>query len=386
MGQLRVGYHFFEVGNGIPIHISKRGTIYTDRLTGTAYINKDNLSYWNVFTDDNITGGTNNPYIVSGSYSNGTTTLFNNSGGTIVITGYYTGSTDIFVTGGTYSNGTATFRNNTGGTFNVTGFTSTDINVSAVTFDTNNTLHVVKNNGVEYTALINNLSGLTVTGSVKNGLANTTTGLYSHAEGTGTTATGDYSHSEGSGTTSIGVGSHAEGVGTISDGDYQQVLGRYNATGFTNASMIIGNGTSNSNRSNLVLFFPTGVTFNQQLSAPTISATTYLGISLLTVTAKTGNYTVLPSQTNYYFTNEGAAGAISFTLPSASINLIYTFINQTGNQLDIIAGSGDTIRSGLNVSAAAGTISTFDIGSSITLVAINSTEWIATSSNGTWVF
>jgi hypothetical protein len=44
MGQLREGYHFFEVGNGIPIHISKRGTIYTDRLTGTAYINKDNLS------------------------------------------------------------------------------------------------------------------------------------------------------------------------------------------------------------------------------------------------------------------------------------------------------------------------------------------------------
>lgn len=29
---------------------------------------------------------------------------------------------DIFVTGGTYSNGTATFTNNSGGTFNVTGF------------------------------------------------------------------------------------------------------------------------------------------------------------------------------------------------------------------------------------------------------------------------
>jgi hypothetical protein len=29
---------------------------------------------------------------------------------------------DVFVTGGTYSNGTVTFRNNTGGTFNVTGF------------------------------------------------------------------------------------------------------------------------------------------------------------------------------------------------------------------------------------------------------------------------
>jgi len=36
--------------------------------------------------------------------------------------GYITGYTDTYVTGGTYSNGTATFTNSTGGTFNVTGF------------------------------------------------------------------------------------------------------------------------------------------------------------------------------------------------------------------------------------------------------------------------
>jgi hypothetical protein len=34
------------------------------------------------------------------------------------------GNTDVFVTGGTYSAGTTTFTNNTGGTFNVTGFTA----------------------------------------------------------------------------------------------------------------------------------------------------------------------------------------------------------------------------------------------------------------------
>ena len=34
-----------------------------------------------------------------------------------------TGNTDVFVTGGTYSAGTITFTNNTGGTFNVTGVT-----------------------------------------------------------------------------------------------------------------------------------------------------------------------------------------------------------------------------------------------------------------------
>src|ERR1044072_8825071 len=334
MSQIREGHHFFEVGNGIPTHISKRGTIYTDRLTGTAYINKNNLSYWNTFTDAAITGGTSNPFIVSGSYSNGVTTLFDNSGGTITITGYFTGNTEVFVTGGTYTNGTATFRNNTGGTFSVTGFTSTDINVSAVTFDTNNTLHVVKNNGIEYTALINNLSGLTVNGSLKSGQGNTTNGSYSHAEGQNTTtmnqashaegastiaggwyshaegnstnASGDsshaegvltlslaegshaegintisngwYSHAEGRGTTTIADASHAEGIGTISDVIGQHVQGKFNLTGITNSLMVIGNGSSNASRSNLAVFYPTGVTFNQKISAPTISATTYLGL------------------------------------------------------------------------------------------------------------
>lgn len=36
----------------------------------------------------------------------------------------FSGNTDTYVTGGTYSSGTATFTNNTGGTFNVTGFTT----------------------------------------------------------------------------------------------------------------------------------------------------------------------------------------------------------------------------------------------------------------------
>jgi hypothetical protein len=41
-------------------------------------------------------------------------------GGTFNVTGFNT-TTEVFVTGGTYTDGTATFRNNTGGTFNVIG-------------------------------------------------------------------------------------------------------------------------------------------------------------------------------------------------------------------------------------------------------------------------
>jgi hypothetical protein len=39
------------------------------------------------------------------------------------VTGLTQGTTEVFVTGGTYTDGTATFRNNTGGTF-VIGFSA----------------------------------------------------------------------------------------------------------------------------------------------------------------------------------------------------------------------------------------------------------------------
>ena len=66
-------------------------------------------------TGSNFTGGT-----VSGAtnFTNGLTA------NTISATTYYNLPTDVFVTGGTYSAGTATFTNNTGGTFNVTGFST----------------------------------------------------------------------------------------------------------------------------------------------------------------------------------------------------------------------------------------------------------------------
>jgi len=97
--------------------------VYTNTISAT--------TYFNLPTDVRVTGGT---------YSNGTTTFTNNTGGTFTVTGFSTGgtsSTDTFVTGATYSNNTFTFRNNTGGTFNVlfntvTGLTSTGTIASSV--------------------------------------------------------------------------------------------------------------------------------------------------------------------------------------------------------------------------------------------------------------
>jgi hypothetical protein len=92
------------------------------------------------------------------------------------------------------------------------------------------------------------------------------TGEYSHAEGTSTIASGSYSHAEGGGSYAIGQSSHAEGYLTITKGDYshaegfntvtsgsyQHVQGQYNISSSAQSAFIIGNGTSDAARSNLI--------------------------------------------------------------------------------------------------------------------------------------
>lgn len=105
-----------------------------------------------------------------------------------------------------------------------------------------------------------------ITGSLSQGLNTIASGGYSHAEGTSTisrgygshaegwntTSTGSWSHTEGISTMAFGEGSHAEGFVTVALGDYQHVQGAYNISSSAKTAFIIGNGTSNSTRSNLV--------------------------------------------------------------------------------------------------------------------------------------
>lgn len=86
-----------------------------------------------------------------------------------------------------------------------------------------------------------------------------------------------------------------------------------------------------------------------------------------------------------FFTNEGASALQVFTLPSAAQNFTYTFFVQDADGLQVTAAAGDTIRVGSSVSAAAGNISSTNIGSCIKLQCINVTEWVAVSVVGSWV-
>ena len=104
----------------------------------------------------------------------------------------------------------------------------------------------------------------TVSGSETNTYANS-----SHAEGIDTKATGNAAHAEGIRTTSSGEGSHAEGIdttqlnqyaravhmegmGTQAVEDAQHVGGKYNVPA-SNHAVIIGGGTSDSERKNIFM-------------------------------------------------------------------------------------------------------------------------------------
>ena len=106
----------------------------------------------------------------------------------------------------------------------------------------------------------------TITGSLIQGVGNIATGENSHAEGDSTQAIGLFSHAEGLGTIAYGGRSHAEGQDTIASGSYshaegnqtialgnhQHVQGQYNAVSSVPSAFIVGNGTDDSNRSNLI--------------------------------------------------------------------------------------------------------------------------------------
>ena len=103
-------------------------------------------------------------------------------------------------------------------------------------------------------SLIQGLEGNIATGenSHAEGSITKAIGDYSHAEGDFTQAIGNYSHAEGQNTIALGGYSHAEGNNTITSASWQHVQGQWNVTSSVPAAFIVGNGTDDSNRSNLI--------------------------------------------------------------------------------------------------------------------------------------
>jgi hypothetical protein len=95
---------------------------------------------------------------------------------------------------------------------------------------------------------------------------------------------------------------------------------------------------------------------------------------------KTTDYPVTTSDAGYTFSNEGAAGLVTMTLPTPAAGLRYTFYvrNAVGFKV-ATAAVGQTIRIAGSISTSGGYIDDSTVGDSVTIIALNSTEWGATS-------
>ena len=109
------------------------------------------------------------------------------------------------------------------------------------------------------------------------------------------------------------------------------------------------------------------------------------GVLVEANTAGSGSPNVLGvNEAGTVLTNEGATAENYHTLPTAASGYVFTFYCQDTDGIRVTASAGDTIRLAGTASAAAGFVRSSTVGSCITLVAINATEWIGTSIVGTW--
>ena len=192
-------------------------------------------------------------------------------------------------------------------------------------------------------------------------------GQYSHTEGSQTRTIGAYSHAEGSETQTIGEYSHAEGLGTITSGSYQHVQGQFNIPSTSESAFIIGNGTSDGSRSNLVFASGSQVAITGSLSVTGLLRTNEInntGTSGLIIAGNT-NLTLRESNANVEngviigttsLNNEAYTNRTTnfvtlrrgWSAISGSSNLTTNALH-VSNSINYVSSSGDNIARGLFV-------------------------------------
>jgi len=142
-------------------------------------------------------------------------------------------------------------------------------------------------------------------GNYSHAEGNTTeaTGQYSHAEGQFTLAAGNASHAEGAGTVANGSFSHAEGLGTVAQGMGQHAQGAYNISSSIAGAFILGNGSDDNTRSNLIFAAGNTVQITGSLDVNGSITGSLLG------TATTASY-VENAQTASYVIGTNVNGAV----------------------------------------------------------------------------
>ncbi|MEA1950588.1 MAG: hypothetical protein U9N87_04345 [Planctomycetota bacterium] len=123
----------------------------------------------------------------------------------------------------------------------------------------------------------------------------------------------------------------------------------------------------------------------EDIESITGDGTGALGGFLKTVTVDIDDRVLTTAESGHVLTNGADADTSVFTLPTAAAGLVYTFVDveaAAGADLCILANTDDKIQNG----TAAQYYNCYDdtYGSTVTLVAVDATEWVVIATNGTW--
>ncbi|TAJ91005.1 hypothetical protein [Reyranella sp.] len=102
------------------------------------------------------------------------------------------------------------------------------------------------------------------------------------------------------------------------------------------------------------------------------------------VSTKTVSGTLIAAQSYQTFTNEGASGAVTLTLPTPIAGLEFGFVVVVAQSLVIDVGGSVVIALGEITSSAGGNVSSSSPYSALTLKAVSSTLWVSASQIGSW--
>lgn len=99
------------------------------------------------------------------------------------------------------------------------------------------------------------------------------------------------------------------------------------------------------------------------------------------VTAKTAAYTLTAAESGKAFSNSGAGGSVTFTLPTPKPGMWFIFEKIENQTLVVAAGSGSTIENGANLTNnTAGDANK----ATLTVIATSTTTWKVQGYRGTW--
>lgn len=111
------------------------------------------------------------------------------------------------------------------------------------------------------------------------------------------------------------------------------------------------------------------------------------GRNLLTVEAKTANYTVVAATDNgKVFTTQGASAAVTFALPAATVGQVYEFAVGVAFELRLDPNGTETIAlPSTGAQSAAGKYITADaIGEHVRIMCVRAGRWDVAGYVGTW--